>query len=504
MLCLALPTMSSGQEAKEFAEIQVVDEATGRGVPLVELTTVNGLRFVTDSAGRVAIFEPGLMKRPVYFLVRSHGYELPADAFGYRGVRLELSAATKSTIKLKRLNIAERLYRVTGEGIYRDSVLLGKETPLTEPLGAGKVAGQDSVFSVVYRDQIFWMWGDTSRMSYPLGHFGMAGAVSELPESGGLHPDVGVNLRYFVDDTGFSRPVCRLGVQEGMIWADSLCAVPDAKGRERLVCHYAHMQSLAEYKSHGIAVYDDQLKKFERVSTLDLKDLWRWPTQAHPVAYRVSGADYLLLGEVYPTVRVPRRFESFKDLESYEAWSCLRPGSSIQEATIDRDGDGKVRWAWRRNSVPVGPQAERRLIARGLLTRDEAHGQPVDIVTGTVVKLHRGSVNYNAFKNCWVMIACQRDGDSALGEIWYAESKEPTGPWRYARKVVTHDQYSFYNPVHHAHFDQQQGRLIYFEGTYTHTFSGNAQRTPRYDYNQIMYRLDLSDPRLRTDTPFDR
>ena len=37
---------------------------------------------------------------------------------------------------------------------------------------------------------------------------------------------------------------------------------------------------------------------------------------------------------------------------------------------------------------------------------------------------------------------------------------------------------------------------LYFEGTYTHTFSGNEHRTPRYDYNQIMYRLDLDDPRL--------
>ena len=39
--------------------------------------------------------------------------------------------------------------------------------------------------------------------------------------------------------------------------------------------------------------------------------------------------------------------------------------------------------------------------------------------------------------------------------------------------------------------------MIYFEGTYTHTFSGNEHRTPRYDYNQIMYRLDLADERLK-------
>jgi hypothetical protein len=30
-------------------------------------------------------------------------------------------------------------------------------------------------------------------------------------------------------------------------------------------------------------------------------------------------------------------------------------------------------------------------------------------------------------------------------------------------------------------------------------FSGNPDKTPRYDYNQVMYRLDLADPRLTRD-----
>jgi hypothetical protein len=60
--------------AAAYAEIRVVDGATGRGVPLAELETVNHLRFVTDNAGRVAFNEPGLMGREVFFTVRSHGY----------------------------------------------------------------------------------------------------------------------------------------------------------------------------------------------------------------------------------------------------------------------------------------------------------------------------------------------------------------------------------------------------------------------------------------------
>jgi hypothetical protein len=44
--------------------------------------------------------------------------------------------------------------------------------------------------------------------------------------------------------------------------------------------------------------------------------------------------------------------------------------------------------------------------------------------------------------------------------------------------------------------DSGDGKTIYIEGTYTTLFSGNEHPTPRYDYNQMLYRLDLSDPRL--------
>ena len=67
-------------------------------------------------------------------------------------------------------------------------------------------------------------------------------------------------------------------------------------------------------------------------------------------------------------------------------------------------------------------------------------------------------------------------GTSMLGEVWYAEADTPVGPWVYARKVVTHDRYSFYNPKQHPMFDKEGGRMIFFEGTYTHTFSGNPTR----------------------------
>jgi hypothetical protein len=44
-------------------------------------------------------------------------------------------------------------------------------------------------------------------------------------------------------------------------------------------------------------------------------------------------------------------------------------------------------------------------------------------------------------------------------------------------------------------FDQNDGRTIYFEGTYCNTFT-TSPATPRYNYNQLMYRLDLGQKRL--------
>jgi hypothetical protein len=50
-------------------------------------------------------------------------------------------------------------------------------------------------------------------------------------------------------------------------------------------------------------------------------------------------------------------------------------------------------------------------------------------------------------------------------------------------------------------FDKERGRVIFFEGTYTSSLTSNPNPTPRYDYNQVMYKLDLADPRLALPVP---
>jgi hypothetical protein len=85
---------------------------------------------------------------------------------------------------------------------------------------------------------------------------------------------------------------------------------------------------------------------------------------------------------------------------------------------------------------------------------------------------------------------------SAFGEIWYAEADSPYGPWEPAVKVLSHKNYTFYNPRLHPEFTPPDSPVLLFEGTYTQTFADRPEPPPRYDYNQILYRLDLNDPKL--------
>ena len=86
---------------------------------------------------------------------------------------------------------------------------------------------------------------------------------------------------------------------------------------------------------------------------------------------------------------------------------------------------------------------------------------------------------------------------SAFGELWYAEAEAPAGPWGATVKILSHENYTFYNPRIHPEFTGADSPILIFEGTYTQQFANTPAPTPRYDYNQILYRLDLDDPALK-------
>ena len=352
----------------------------------------------------------------------------------------------------------------------------------------GRVVGQDSVQAALYRGRIFWFWGDTSRAGYPLGLFRTAAATTPPPD---LNADVLTELRfdYLTGEDGFVRAAIPLPDRpEGVVWIDGVCAVPDETGEERLVCHYSRRAGLAEQLDHGVAVWDDAAAVFRSASTLPNDETWRHPS-THPLRDTEDGTDWLLFGAPTPNVRVPATLAAVLDPARYESFT-----------PADTDGDlpaGPPRWRWQAELPPAGSRDERRWLDAGRLAPGDARFLPADAAnTGDRVTLHSGSAHWNERREKWVLIAGQVGGTSELGEVWYAEAAAPTGPFRVSVKVASHDRQSFYNVVRHPFLDADGGRVIHFEGTFTHTFSGNPQAVPRYEYNQLLYRLDLDDPRL--------
>src|SRR5688572_18524980 len=286
--------------ADPFA-IEVVDDQTGRGVPLVELTTTAGVTYVTDSAGLVAFNEPGLMDQRVFFGVKSHGYESPKDGFGIEGVALDVKSGSSARIKLKRLNIAERLYRVTGQGIYRDTVLLGRDPPIKEPLLNAQVTGCDSVMTAEYRGKLYWFWGDTNQASYLLGNYNVPGATTPLASSGQLDPDRGIDLAYFVGEKGFAKAVCKMP-GDGPTWIGGVTVLPDADGRDRMLCGYVKVKAPMTVYRRGIAVWNDETDEFDRVADYE-PDAPLFPS-GHTFYHRDGYAEHVYFATSAPLVRV--------------------------------------------------------------------------------------------------------------------------------------------------------------------------------------------------------
>jgi len=258
----------------------------------------------------------------------------------------------------------------------------------------------------------------------------------------------------------------------------------DPDGRERMFAAYAKIAAPMDTYERGIVEWNDEAQQFEKRLEFPVDA----PAAPHGHPFILEG--YVYFGDPYPVTRTIGDAEHYLDLSTYERFTCLSA-----EGEVEREADGSVRWAWRRGVGPLTQEAEGTLVKEGKLKPEEARFQLRDVGSGKAVLAHRGSVCWNEYRKRWIMIATEQFGTSMLGEVWYAEAESPTGPWSTARKIVTHDQYSFYNPKQHPYFDQEGGRVIYFEGTYTKTFSGNEHATPRYDYNQIMYRLDLAEAR---------
>ena len=450
-LCLAplwSPPPVRAADGLPPCRIEVVEKATGWPVPLVEFRTTHQARFVTDNAGIIAFDLPELMGVDTWFEVIGHGYEMPKDGFGLRGVRLKPRPGDTIKVEVSRTIIARRLGRLTGAGLLAECQKLGLESAVAE----SGVLGCDSVQNAVHRGRLFWIWGDTTLANYALGIFNATSATTPVQPLASLEPPLRMRFEYFRDPAGRPRGVAKIP-GEGPTWISGVVSLPDKTGTARLVGSYVKIKPPMDAYEWGLCVWNERTEQLEPLKLLWTKSEAKPQPpplpDGHPAFWKdATGKEWVLFGNPLPTLRCPASFEAWQDPT---AWETLEPQANLLSA-----GDSRR------------------------------------------VKPHSGSIAWNPWRKRWVTVFMEAFGKpSAFGELWYAEADAPTGPWGAAVKILSHENYTFYNPRINPEFTAADSPVLIFEGTFTQQFADRPPPTPRYDYNQILYRLDLDNPELK-------
>jgi hypothetical protein len=444
---LLLLSLAGRARAAEPCRIEVREKGSGWPVPLVELRTTSHVRLVTDNAGVIACDLPEFMGRETWFELVGHGYGVKPDEFGMRGVRLTPRPGETLRVEVERTSIARRIGRLTGSGLFAESQKLGQELDWTEQ----GLTGCDSVQVAAHEGRLFWAWGDSLMPHYGLGIFHMSSATTPLAPLAGFEPPLRLRYEYFVDKKQRPRAVAKLP-GDGPTWLSAYISLPDAAGRAHLVATYVKVRNHLDIYEAGLCEWSDQSEQFApvRVVWKAAEGAKRPPMpDGHPALWRdAAGKSWVCFGNPLPHLRCPANYEAWKDAAT---WEVLEPQATLADAA---------------SGAPIQP--------------------------------HSGSIAWNEFRRKWVTVFMQKFGKpSAFGELWYAEADQPAGPWGAAIKVLTHENYTFYNPRLHPELTPANSPILLFEGTYTAEFANHPQVTPRYNYNQMLYRLDLDDPALK-------
>ncbi len=439
--------MMSAAFADVPCKIEVVDKSNGWPVPLVRLTTTSDLSFVTDNAGVVAFDEPEFKGSETWLSVFSHGYEIKADGFGNRGVRVTPKPGGTLKIEIERKQIAKRLGRLTGGGVFAESQKLGGFASWKE----SGTTGSDTVQTATYKGKLFWVWGDTNLPGYPLGIFDTPVATSPLKPLVSLKPPTGIVYDYVRNEKGAPRGTISVP-GNGPVWVSGFVSLPDHSGKEHLVGTYSKIPDMMKANEFGLAEWNDATSRFEIVNSF-----WKrtaaepeppkvYP-DGHPAIWKDAQGKSWLYFNGPPNFKCPATYEGWKDRSQ---WQHVEPQKSFKAA----DGSGDVAVA-------------------------------------------SGAIAWNNYRKRWIFVFQQKFGKpSTFGEVWYCEGDHPEGPWGSAVKVATHENYTFYNVQIDWQLTSPDEPILLFEGTYTTSFTDNKLKTPRYDYNQVLYRLDLDDPAL--------
>lgn len=526
-------------EGKVYFKVKVVDSETGRGIPAVRLETTSHRKYFTDSNGVAAIYEPGLMGEKVWFTVTSFGYQFPnRDFFGDPGFRVKLKPGGSTTIEMNRTMIGERLSRSTGLGLYRHSFLTGENVPVKRPFFRGGVVGNDSPIGAVFKDKIYWFFGDPGYIHTAFSHFATSGGTSSLPQNTDLDPKKGMNLNYFLGDEsdnrfeGFAKPLYNKESGQGSfaLWR---AMVVNNQGEEELFSYFTELSggqydtlpealnSLKE-SSHGIGKWSEDKQRFEIVEEFPLDK----PFKVRPVLtqyqnnFRVQegGDTWFYFPNAYPTMRVPAEAQALRDPSQYQIFTPIKQGTEWDDGSPqlvreddqgDLDGQAQeLKWEWKPLTAPITTLRETMLVEENTIRRSEGIHHLTKTSSGKPLEdAYWGAVYWNPYREKWTMVYMDLVDELSIGgEIWYAEADSPLGPWVYTQKILTHPGHVYYQPAHNPFFNQKEGRVLLINGTFHHCCQvpPGSPRTPRHNYNTMIYRVDLADTRLYLPTPVYR
>jgi hypothetical protein len=166
-------------------------------------------------------------------------------------------------------------------------------------------------------------------------------------------------------------------------------------------------------------------------------------------------------------VRFPATVDGVTNTDLYEVFTAYGASASTTP-TLAQNADGTLNYAWLKGGKAV---THDEIEAAHVALDQELDGHLTDVVTGAHVQVANGSSNsafsssqmWNDYRKRFSAIIQEEYGQTFLGESWYAEADTPLGP---------------------------------FDATYTKTYSSAPVATPRCDYNEMMYRIDLDDAEM--------
>ena len=271
----------------------------------------------------------------------SHGYDYPADGFGNRGVALPVKAGGQGQIKVHRVNVAERLYRTDRRGHLpgqRPGRAAGPD-PASADGRPGHGAGHGR-WSTPYQGKIYWFFGDTERPAYPARSVRDLGGDLAPAGQGGLNPDSGLDLTYWVDGDGFSKKMMPLPGFGGPVWVGGVFTLNDAGGDERLYTHFTQLDGQGKAAEHGLAVFNDAKALFEPVSRFAL-DAPSYP-EGQPFHAVADGQPYLYFQsketQAFPLARVRADGQHAVDASALRDSPASRPARGTRARTRNWTG----------------------------------------------------------------------------------------------------------------------------------------------------------------------